>query len=431
MYLIIQGPEKMICRCNTKKPQHKKPSQERSVTCGGGQANVPSQMLERSDSKMSTNLSDKSDSGSKGVDERLQALSEPGCLSRLNVLMPRLPCLRVLISGSEAETLATSLLRGAGKTQLQVTDFGVCYRAFVSKTCSEFTFDAPYVDRKEMIAELLESVAYKYKTPDVLVNQVELEVMALKSNPFSTYCQHILATAHSIFIVQFRGQDFINDRQSVLLYIQRRLNKIRTFASDKAPIYLVMTVEDDLPVEQLTMIGQCLRRQFDKAFMNQLQYNAATNSPCFTAVQAHPSEQLNNLYSPLGDLGRQISREDNNDTEQCHILYSKDNQSLDVCYLTKSAAPASPISQGRGFDLSELRDHLAQLAFQQRFILDHYPFVFLLYCEKVQQLKVNNIHYAYKASIKTCNGIKSEEELGRLLRFLHNSGEIICAGVYC
>ncbi|XP_071810329.1 uncharacterized protein [Asterias amurensis] len=330
--------------------------------------------------------------------------------TNLNTLMPRLPEMRVLISGSEAEQIATSLLQGATPLRPSTTEVGVLYQAFVSKKNSLFSMYTKSVEQKERINS----------KP---VDEVELEVIALKDTPFPAYCHHVLATAHSIFIVQFSGRAFINNRHAVLTSIQQRLNKIRTYATNRVPIYLVMTSEGTaLPAEQLAEISQSLNLQFYQGFKNQLQYNAATDYPLFTATVEGEGD-LKNLPSPFGNLGRQISREDNSDTGQSHVLYSRNNTSLDVCYYAKSTELIN--SQGSMYHIRELREHLSKSAFQQDFIAKSYPRSFMLHRKRLKEQGMNGLHYQPKAWIMTvCDG---NLDPNHLLRFLHDNGDIVCS----
>ncbi|XP_038067387.1 uncharacterized protein LOC119737261 [Patiria miniata] len=433
--LIIQRPEGINCR----ETSGQSPRLQRSVSQerrkGEEEAKGPHKPVERMDSsKMSTNSSHTSDSSSdksdirpKTLEDRLQALVNSGNNSRLDTLMPRLPCLRILIAGCQAETLAVSLLKGVGEAQPLASDIGMHYRACVKKTGSELSLGASHEDSKEWIMELLESVADESNLkPDALSDRVQLELIATKSHPFSTYCQHVLATAHSIFVIQFCCQDFLTDKQSVLRDIQTRLNKIRTYASSRAPVYLVATTDHCLPVEQLTAIGQSLHQHFAKAFMNQLQYDPTTNCPCFQIVRTNPGELLNKAFT---DLSLGVNLESDFETEQCRIVSSKNCSTLDVCYSVGSNPASSGIHpRDRGFEVGKLRDRILRMAFEQPFIVDRYPYKYLLHRERVQRLKENSPHYAFKAGIKgECGRNTSEKDLRSLLYFLHHSGDIIYA----
>ncbi|XP_022097499.1 uncharacterized protein LOC110982973 [Acanthaster planci] len=431
VYLIIQRPEAINCgkKCQRYSLQRSVSSERLNGDMKTREAlELEEGMDSGNSSHTSLSSSDKRDALlPKSLEHRLSALANSGNVSRLDTLMPRLPFLRILISGSQAETLATSLVGPSiGQALSKSNDVGVYYQACLSRIGSKLSLAGSQEEPKKWVTELLESVAGKNNLkPNALSDRIELEIIALKSHPFSAYCQHILATAHSIFVIQFSCHDFLSNERSVLLDIQRRLNKIRTYTSNRAPVYLVMSVDNSLPSDQLTAIGQRLHRQFAKAFMNQLQYNSTTNCPCFQVVGANPA----NVSRSSTDLHRRVDVESNSDRGQCRIIPSKKGNSLDVSYWAGNSIPMGIINpQDRGFEMSSLRDHILHLAFKQPFITDCYPYLYLLHRERVHRLKENGLHYAFKAGIKKeCQEITSEKELHNLLSFLHHCGDIICA----
>ena len=369
--------------------------------------------------------------------------------------MPRLVQLKLIIAGTKSKDIAESLLP---RNTSPVSNSDICtkYKACVMKTDRGYEW-IPGTEGKQItqpITKALIKAAQNslgidlrhYKLPRQEIHQcsnelreicknatelieqssfeeVDVEVVAMNETPLSTYCGHVLYTAHSMYIIQFDVQDFLRDNAKVLTYIQTQLTKIRTYASDKVQVILVATAQNHLPLKEMKNIGQNLEEHFSSAFCNQLHYNAAINLPCHFVF---PHNQLNDLG--LGCFSRQESCEDNTSPQSTADLQSskvKGGNHPQFSYQDRDA------SGKRILDVEALKPQISTMAFHQRFISKKYPYRYLVYQEQKEKFcKTHQPVGAQKSHILRECRVDDTAGQEALLEYLHDSGNIICIGMY-
>ena len=369
--------------------------------------------------------------------------------------MPRLPQLKLIIVGTKSKSVAESLLP---RNTSPVSNSDICtkYKTCVMKTDRGYEW-LPATEGKRItqpITKALVKAAQNslsidlrhHKLPrhefhqcsnelqDICKNatelreqstfeEVDLEVVAMNETPLSSYCGHILYTAHSMYIIQFDVQDYVRDNGKVLTYIQTQLTKIRTYASDKVQVILVATAQNHLPSREMKNIGQNLEGHFSGAFCNQLHYNAAINLPCHFVF---PHNQLNDLS--LGCFNRQNSCEDNTSPQSTADFESS---KVDGGNHPRFSYPDRDTSGKRILDVEDLKPQISAMAFHQQFISKKYPYRYLVYQEQKEKFcKTHQPVGAQKSHILRECGVDDAVGQEALLEYLHDSGNIICIGKY-
>ncbi|XP_072026217.1 uncharacterized protein [Amphiura filiformis] len=375
--------------------------------------------------------------------------------------MPFLPHLKLIIVGSESEQIAKSLLpRNVSSTS--ASEVCTKYNTRLAKKEGAYEWSPsqgfktmqPIVkavtkavrnshginltnttfpsDASEQCRQVLQHVCQDGLVSGSDSEEVELEILALKENALATYCGHVLYTAHSVYIVQFDTDEYFEHRESVLTYIQTEVSKIRTYASDKVQIMLVATASKQLPSADINSIGQTLQENFSGAFANQLHPNSETNLPCYVL---HPHNQLNDLS--LKGFNRQESCEDNTTPNTTANLDNKAEVNCNGCERSKIHFKRENLQNGhiagdptadseKAFDVDSLKSQIGIMAFQQRFVARKYPYRYLLYQEKKEKVRCSHPVGALRSDILRECKVEDETEQKAMLKYLHDSGDIVC-----
>ncbi|XP_072177072.1 uncharacterized protein [Diadema setosum] len=354
--------------------------------------------------------------------------------------MMRLPNLRLVILGPAADCTGEQLV---GSEAWSLTEDGLISRrcsVMVQKQNMTCRWSATHMPTKEAIPEEMLSLSstgnprerHECQDGGGIPSSVTLEIMAIKSLPQAQYCSQALMTSHCQYIIQFDGQSFHDHPAKCMGEIQEQLDKIRTYAGESCPIYLVSTWQADacLTVDMIEDIGSHLQQRFSVVWSKQLQYHG--NCPCFVLrlpkQSAPPMSSIDicepsAAISPPGPGGSSV------------VYYKQSSNSTVASSSSSSSLLASMASSSTGFSdlgpeafVTFLQEHISANAFRQSFIHSRYPRKFLRCRDLVLGMRSKRQRCVMTANIKQVCGLETDEELMSLLEFLHHQGVILSPG---
>nr|XP_054752182.1 uncharacterized protein LOC129257803 isoform X1 [Lytechinus pictus] len=331
-------------------------------------------------------------------------------------IMKRLPDLRLVIMGSNAEDIAEQLV--GPKIWSRRQDGLISRKCSVKIQKNGSTFE--YLScRSHQIMDILNSInkpchvgSNGVDGSSTTAECVVLEVVVVKDTMFADYCSQLVMSSNAMYIVGFESHSFLADTEKHMQELQRQLNKIRTYASSKSPVYLVSSWLY-LPgtSDSVNNIGAQLHERFGEAFGGQLQYHK--NCPCF--MISRTSNQLPSSQSPSWNhcqhLDDRVDWMEEPDQVPSLSLKSSYSTCLSTC------APEACLN---------LKEHISRNIFEQGFLTrKSYPQKFLSYRAFVVGLRDQKQKCVLTSGIKRACKITDSEELTSLLEYLHNQGVII------
>lgn len=353
--------------------------------------------------------------------------------------MMRLPDLRLVIMGSNAENVAEQLVGSEIWSGRQ--DGPISKRCCVKIQKKDRVFE--YLSCKShQVMDVLKSLenqkdchngSNSIHGSSTVLESVVLEVVVVKDSRFADYCNQLVMTSHSMYIVEFDGQSFLQDTEKHVRELQGKLNKIRTYAGSESPVYLTSSWQHLSPdtLESVKNIGTQLQQRFEEAFGGQLQYHE--NCPCFmlsrtSSSQVPPCNQCQHLDGRV-DLTVRQDQVASSVVKFCSQSSTSTATSSSSVFSSLNSCSTCFSDCGPEACLILLREHLSRNVFEQRFLTrKNYPQKFLSFRDIVIGLRDQKQKCIMTSGVKKECGVSDGAELTSLLEYLHRQGVIILSG---